>query len=126
MISKELLKEVILNEYDVLEITIENDGLLYWNGGKETTYPYFLIEPGCMNLYELAHKCKEWAYYKHDKMIFQIAYFPKRKYAIKDFDTPLDEWFRKKITLSDMFGAETEPEAIFKACQWILENKDKK
>lgn len=63
-----------------------------------------------INIYELAYKCKEWAF---GKMFFLSS----------GFDT--DGAFCLDRMNSKSFIAETEPEAIFKACQWILENKGK-
>ena len=68
-----------------------------------------------INLYELAHKCKEWAW-KQDKEHITTT-INTRKTLTGLYKTCINddiEWFAK-----------TEPEAIFKACQWILEQKDK-
>lgn len=83
---------------------------------------------GSVNIYEFAHKCKEWAY--------KVAKFP-----IKLETSPTDEygeeysigsWFLcgiegnhpktnntiKRDTL--VHYGQNEPEAIFAACEWIL------
>ena len=59
-----------------------------------------------INIYELAYKCKEWAYG------LGVAIDSCHQTAIIHFD--------RKIEIK----GDTEPEAIFKACEWILENKD--
>jgi len=61
----------------------------------------------CHNRYELAHKCKEWAY--------------KNKFSISSAKTLHDGWIAE-ITGQVMFKASTEPEAVFKACNWIFDN----
>ena len=117
MISKELLSEVMPEwmaiessgkytyEYgfDAIEFTLSfNDAL----GGKSLSY-------GKINIHELAHKCKEWAYAKGYDL------YSTNGWAGLDpvgGDGGSCYWI-------DEFTSDTEPEAIFKACQWILENK---
>jgi len=61
-----------------------------------------------INIYELAHKCKEWA--KENNIIVS-----SNQYSVLVTDNS---------NIRELFKAHTEPEAIFKACQWLLENKD--
>lgn len=67
------------------------------------------------NIHELAHRSKEWAYEK-DFYIYSVFSFAGEGlcYVTKDEDV------QKRLTT---ISADSEPEAIFKACQWILENK---
>lgn len=70
------------------------------------------------NIYELAHKCKEWAYTKGMREILSadgVAYIDKENGVLDEGGFYPEQWF----------SANTEPEAIFKACQWIMEQKDK-
>ena len=75
-----------------------------------------------INIYELAHKCKEWAFnngyeLRNGRDIDvkeELCYFCEYKQ-----ERQLD------YANSDYFLAETEPESIFKACQWILDRKIK-
>lgn len=75
-----------------------------------------------INIYELAHKCKEWAFnngyeLRNGRDIDvkeELCYFCEYKQ-----ERQLD------YSNSDYFLAETEPESIFKACQWILDKKIK-
>ena len=117
MISKELLSEVLnLNMWktDSLNISID-ENKVYCNG-------IFLGDLGyqqssdVINIYELAHKCKEWAY--------KQGYSLKSEYA--------EQSSYCGIYLKDDFSYEidgsimrTEPEAIFNACQWILDKRSK-
>lgn len=72
-----------------------------------------------INICELANKCKEWAF-KCNDFILQSAFVPKGKFTscycivTKNFSYP---------TLKENFHADTEVEAIFKSCQYILDNK---
>ncbi len=96
LISKELFFEVTglrinSNYYGVHENTIEYD------------------ENKHINTYELAHKCKEWAW--------------QNGHIITSF--PTKAYWRVIADSTEMFIMESELEAVFKACQWILDNKDK-
>ena len=96
MISKELLNEVLNDE--VGDYFYYNDNLLWFEqDGKE-----YII-----NIYEFAHKCKEWALNKN-KCLSSTPYH-KRLYVCT-------------ILGDEMFESDTEVEAIFKACQYIMEN----
>ena len=111
IISKELLSEV-------LGFKIDN----CWVDGSNVEW----IKDGMsyINIYELAHKCKEWAIDKD--FIIETEYEGKQKafgsYCIcrifYDGDKIYDNY-------SECEYYQKEPEAIFKACQWILDNKDK-
>lgn len=101
-----------------------------------------------INIYELAHKCKEWAY----KVILKHKLIPYIKAGMDNYTKPLKvesgkskydttlyrrqvskpengEYYYCSFTIFDAdlehyFTAKSAPEAIFKACQWILSNKD--
>jgi hypothetical protein len=65
-----------------------------------------------INIYELAHKCKEWAFKHHNIILWSGL-------NTCHYHTPIIE---------KSFTKDTEAEAIFKACQWIqwiYDNKDK-
>lgn len=110
--SKELLSEVLQKEYsDRLVERIEiNDNLLqiFYTCSSKGIATCLGIE---INIYELAHKCKEWALCRN-KCLSSTPYC-KGLYVCT-------------ILGDDMFEAETEPEAIFKACEWLLELKETK
>ena len=98
MISKKLLSGVL--NYDVIELSGPDmffNTISYSDGYEERK----------INTYELMHKCKEWAYEKYDISILSL-----RKSASINSDKHLAP-----------FTADTEPEAIFKACEWILKNE---
>lgn len=67
--------------------------------------------------YHLAHKVKEWAYSQEEpyELISGCLYAP---FSNKQY---ICEITNEDITLY----ADTEPEAIFKAAEWILNQQDK-
>ena len=118
MISKELLSEVLDIKYSFKNIKLrEYEPYIQWYCDevyKEHVYS--------INVYELAHKCKEWALTKH-KISLQSTPIEENENEIywsvilKLFNEEYEENLEHIIK-------DTEPEAIFKACQWVLENKD--
>ena len=98
-ISKELLSEVLGKEVaQDNNIQIATPIVHYSN----------ITHMSSINIYELAHKCKEWAW--------------DNGYTIKSYKSDEDWW----AMIRNMYiNTTTEPEAIFKACEWILEQKDK-
>lgn len=113
MISKDLLNEVlpyasITNELISYGLNKEGDLLLQYDDIDEI-----------VNIYELAHRCKEWVISRGYDILSggleaglyscYIDYSDKR-YTLQM--NPLHHEF-----------ADTESEAIFKACQCILDNK---
>lgn len=99
MISKELLSEVL--ELNINSFFIDKNICTY-------EYGFFYEDIG---IYELAFKCKEWAY--------------KNKYDIWSITWGVAEFHNiEKSTGTKRITATTEPEAIFKACRWVLNYKD--
>ena len=116
-ISKELLIEVLGSEYKqrlVDWFQIEDDNFLrtYYDCGSydDKGRPTGLgLE---INIYEFAFMCKEWV----NKQEYWANSGYDNKYYCMLRDMPDNQWFY----------ADTEVEAIFKACEWLLENKDNK
>lgn len=99
IISKDLLSEVLTG--NVKSFSIDKNNV------------YYDIDHGTsINIYELAHKCKEWAYNKG----FDIY---------SDFNGADVCHIGSNYSVAPFHYNFTELEAIFKACQWILDNKDK-
>lgn len=126
MISKELLSEVInIKIEDIIDLKIFGKDLKY--------YEKCLLKSCCdgrlsdnkdsirksINIYELAHKCKEWAYSQGYILFSKIRL--NSSLASCYFDTMGKHDYEDDY--HNDFRADTEPEAIFKACQWILESK---
>lgn len=112
--SKELLSEVLgCNIKDIYKINSNpnfgNNELVYSISGVGDILS--------INTYELAHKCKEWA---------------KLKYFIDiDSHSGCARWGaeavshngRPSVFYEQVFIGRTETDAIFKACEWIMEQK---
>lgn len=121
MISKELLSEVLGYEvlrYDGIHHDYIEDGVEY------TLYP--------LNIYELAHKCKEWAlkqgdrgYIIHSNISHTFGRARVEWYEKNHYDQ--HNQYRELTFYSEWFEAENnnEPEAIKKACEWILDKRRK-
>lgn len=103
-ISKELLSEVLNIEREIKHIDfIEkwNTFIYYVDGGAERT----------INIYELAHKCKEWAF--NNNMMFDIRWHTN----VNPFRISVMTYGKD----SQFFVGGTEPEAVFKATSYIME-----
>lgn len=116
MISKELASEVLGFEINTI---YTSTGDLPKNGicvVASTTNPVFKgrFRWDAINIYELAHKCKEWAIANNYGILSGFDWNKNPKADVAEINS-LDD--------SMEFIADTEPEAIFKACQWILENQ---
>ena len=114
MISKELITEA-LRMYPQYH---ENDEC---TGNIQVT-PYsvhFEVNSNSMkqlNIYELAHKCKEWAMLESNNTTMINSAVTEANMGIASIRDD-----NGSILFCEV--CDTEPEAIFKACQWILENK---
>ena len=112
MIDKELLSEVL----DIPIIEVQQNlykNRLYYKIDDESK-PF---NEGIKHIpiFELAHKCKEWAFSTHNVMVSSSVSEATLGIAtIKNDDA--------EIEYCEI--ADSEPQAIFKACQWILDNKN--
>ena len=109
MITNELLSAVLKEKRVILDYEISNSK-------TEIHYGHIDIEEdGFINIYELAHKCKEWALKHHYKVISKPDNVPGLWEAYVN------------LSLTSKHGevAATEPEAIFQVCQWILDKDSK-
>ena len=117
MISKELLSEVLGIRTIVMAPILEpNSKIGYLVYGSQNTIQEVKKNHKQINIYELAHKCKEWAISNGYNL--WSGYAPKdKKFAVNFY------LIKENIEIDcDESLADTEPEAIFKACQWILDN----
>ena len=101
MISKELLSEVL--NLNITYIERCNNSIIY----KISVYD----REEEVNIYELAHKCKEWAYNKGYIIKTDIA----GEWELYNF---------KNGGIFDTQNSSSEQQAVFDACQYILD-KDK-
>lgn len=122
--SKELLSEVLSKEFNFM---FGISDISTYNNLVQISFYETELCSMCglhqINIYELAHKCKEWAF---DKEYSVYA----TQYKIDD-----GEWCIYVFKDKDMhdYGCDicdttfkTEPEAIFKACEWIMEKENEK
>ena len=128
MIGKELLSEVlgypktiesnVTYKLSITEVGQMDNNKLYFHTDS------FGMGINSINIYELAHKCKEWATHLSPNKQALSSY--PRWGNLRDYQSTNGEYYVCQHLASGIqFEAETEPESIFKACQWILENKDK-
>ena len=120
-ISKELLSEVLNYEVDAFLGINKNE--IDYTCCRDENEGYIDIS---INLYEFAFKCKEWAYTnKYRLSSGQHRLNTKQEHYINN---QIASYFCSVyyITNDDsdiQIDANTEPEAIIKACNWILENR---
>lgn len=126
-ISKELLSEVLGEEvlsFDPTPITDEKHNC-------KPTYLFVVVKDEIdlhgdhryYNLHELAHKCKEWAIMQGIVIeTYTGRQFDGKQYVYEDGYATLVKHLDMS-TLTGRFHENTEPEAIFKACQWVFDNK---
>ena len=119
IISKELLNEVLDERVTNISEIDEHNNLHYtfstFNG------QYADNDYDSINIYELANKCKEWAFDK--KYDFEVIRIKREKDYGKVF-IRIHTIHTNKVNGKEFYPFNEEPEAIFKACQWILDNKD--
>lgn len=122
--SKELLTAV-LGVSPIVEMEYEldldyNTAFIRTNSGKETWYPYYLIDPTITIVSDLAHICKEWASISYSQA---LSSYPRWGNTRDYPDTNGRYYVCQHLVTGAQFEATTEPEAIFKACEWVLKNK---
>ena len=106
MISKELISAVF-NE-PIYEFKINGVDVLYKVGNKNKW------QEKLINIYEFAHLVKEWI--NNQKYSFNICYRDGWWDRLEKI-VHIDFYYNNKS-----FEADTEPEAIFKAGEWVLNN----
>ncbi len=107
---KELITKSLFDAVYNCDISKDNDMLRYYNR---------------INIYEFAFKCKEWILNQKNKDCFYIAdqfslNIESQMGVIKYFWCVL---LKNNSRVSPEFKADSELEAIIKACEFILNNK---
>lgn len=122
MIGKELLSAVLgiplshiryndtTNLYEIFK-----EDLFNWSDGSYGRWSNLEV-----NIYELAHKCKEWASINSYALESSVHMQPKRSSV-----AGCQIHWRCETEDLPYFEAGSEPEAIFKACEWILDKDSK-
>lgn len=115
-ISKELIKAVLQNETEILSkdfnFTINEDYIEFSDDG-EMQFEYCI--------YKFAFKCKEWALSKG--YIINSGVTTSNDWCCTIYKIIKENPYIKELSHT---WEQSEPEAILKACIWILENKDNK
>ncbi len=111
MISKKLLSKVL--DLDIYKCQFANPRVTAYFESAEQKKPMFI------NIYELANKCKLWAF--NQKFPYCIT--------SRIIDDGKGMWEAETgygfgVPSSVDFIADSEPEAIFKACEWILKEQE--
>jgi hypothetical protein len=98
------------------------EALYSCNGCDYARYEGFLSN--LPNIHELAHKCKEWAKSKNLYIVSMLG--SNSESANSKINSKCECWVcdLTDTIIKEEIYADTEPEAIFKACQWILENNE--
>ena len=124
-ISKELLSEVLDIEVTNIRSTSYPNCLCYETANEEVRKHFSPTLP-VINVYELAHKCKEWANY------YGFFLYPARafEYTFVRYGCAIMKPKYNAGSFVGLFGvdkyderdylADTEIEAIIKASEWIL------
>ena len=115
MISKELLSEV-------MGFNIKKDDIKYGKNcisfGKYVgDYPIEYI-----NIYELAHKCKEWLLNQDSIESVTIAKNHDRPLSVCIIQIGKGDW---STSVFENFNDTNEQDLIFQACQWKLDRNKK-
>jgi len=120
MITKELLTEVLGKQVVKFKVKPRTVAVKYMKYGKSISgNDYQTIERLFINKYELAYKCKELALKYDIELLSTLGYCYIEYKNYEDNNIYFEDYAKS-------FKADTEPEAIFEACQWILENKELK
>ena len=83
---------------------------------------------GSINIYELAHKCKEWAL-DNRYIITTMPNLTEKKWRntsirLLHFYSSRKDRHIQQHHPDNRFEGDTEAEAVFKACEWILKYKE--
>lgn len=112
MISKELLTEVLREKRVILDYEISIDETEIHYGHKD------IDEDGFINIYELAHLCKEWL---ENNTHWDVMIIEYEVYLMEDI------WGDDGAVTHKRFTREREWYLnLFKACEYILEQKGNK
>lgn len=112
IISKELFKAVTGKDVKNIYELGSNSNL------SDSELPYGIYGNGdlyVINIYELVHKCKEWAFNQG-----RVLHTYSRPTV---FNCVCKINYGKEYEVNT-FILDSEPEAVFKACQWIFDNME--
>lgn len=108
MISKELFSEILGYRVKWIQETLDDENTLIYDTSKYTNIG--------VNIHELSHLCKKWAC---TKMFHTVSWTILYEAVDKKGYAQLNH---TQKDISKPFHADTEYEAIFNACEWILKD----
>ena len=106
MISKKLLNEVLGYELDYVENKSINSKVWYFED-KQKGFR------NCINIYELAHKCKLWAFNEGYSFRVEMIGLTTWQILVEDMNDG-------STCFAQDFYNSSESQAIFFVCEWIL------
>ena len=113
MISKELLSQI--ENLDIFSVEfLDKENIIHICGNYKDTEIHTEYS---INIYELAFKCKAWAH--SNGYWLSVRLYEPNGFNIVVFSHIHSQLQKDLKEIND----KTEPEAVFKACQWILEQK---
>ena len=122
MISKELLSEILGFEVSGFCLALNETFIEVYDDSRDER----------ISIYELAFECKKWAFLKWYDIETSI-----NSLGLDENGNPIYVGYAFLSSMKDKehiidrnkyikeFEANSEPEAVFKACEWILENQNK-
>lgn len=120
MISKELLSEILDKNIvadDISNIEPKDNKITfiedYWDKDEGSGF----YRSHTINIYELANKCKEWAFEKGYTIIDYIDLDNDKFWTCRAYLNGLNDGFDWKEIYQP-----TSTISIFRTCQWILDN----
>lgn len=115
-VSKDLLSKVLFDGKYKLKIdeTVDAGTIILIRDEEEIEINEFI------NIYELAHKCKEWAVLQGYNVTSKVTIRGGRSCKTQSIATAR---LTTDTSVFKVYGANTEPQSIFKACQWIMDNQ---
>lgn len=108
-IKDEVLKDGVIEHFEIVDNTL--NVCMFYESKDIDCKGNGLHSPYNINIYELAHKCKEWALSKGYYLHSHIKEDNECWCIVKSLDN---------ITRQFSCEMDTESEAIIKACEWIL------
>ncbi len=119
MISKELLSKVFNIEGVGSEINVNNSDVHYHHYIEKEKNVHYRYKEETINIHELAHKCKEWASNNFGYIMQSWTLGKEGKCKLSNITNGIPI-----VVELCLINADTEQEAIFKTCEWILEQKN--
>jgi len=121
MISVELLTAVLGNPAEVKYYGLEYFGY----GNKNVRFKWKSTIDGTevedsLNTYELMYRCKDWAYKNFNAIIYSAICYDCQSAELHFRGCSFGELQNDE---KKYFDYSSERTSVFKACQWILDNK---